>query len=167
VTGKPGVLASGVFNFDPVRFPVFQYIHILIHTVAADRAGSPENTKERNIHLLRQWPAMTATRKPNLLSQEIENSPDLDKAGNINAAELVPPPALAALSEAEYTSLGRRATLKLDLLIMPCVVIMYILNYLDRQNIASAKLASIQKDLHMSDVQYQTCISLLFVGYSA
>ncbi|KAL1983241.1 hypothetical protein VTN96DRAFT_339 [Rasamsonia emersonii] len=92
------------------------------------------------------------------------SSPEIDKPA-VNAVELVPPPALAALSEAEYACLARRATLKLDLIIMPCVVIMYILNYLDRQNIASAKLASIQQDLRLTDVQYQTCISLLFVGY--
>ena len=62
--------------------------------------------------------------------------------------------------------IGRKATLKLDLIIMPAMVIMYILNYLDRQNIASAKLANIERDLNLSDVEYQTCVSLLFVGYS-
>ncbi|KAL1962104.1 hypothetical protein VTN77DRAFT_571 [Rasamsonia byssochlamydoides] len=108
---------------------------------------------------------MSDDNKANLVSQEIENTPDLDTPRNDNAAALVPPPALAALSEAGYARLGRRATLKLDLIIMPCVVVMYILNYLDRQNIASAKLATIMQDLRLTDVQYQTCISLLFVGY--
>ena len=41
----------------------------------------------------------------------------------------------------------------------------YILNYLDRQNIASARLADIEEDLNITDVQYQTCVSILFVGY--
>lgn len=69
----------------------------------------------------------------------------------------VPKPAnLAALSEAEFAELGRRATLKMDLVIMPVLIVMYILNYLDRQNIASAKLASIEEDLGLSDVEYQT-----------
>ena len=36
---------------------------------------------------------------------------------------------------------------------------------MDRQNIASAKLANIEKDLNLSPVQYQTCVSILFVGY--
>jgi hypothetical protein len=75
-------------------------------------------------------------------------------------------PSLAALSDSEFAKLGRKATSKMDLLIMPCLVVMYIMNYLDRQNIAAAKLADIDKDLDLSDVQYQTCISLLFVGYS-
>lgn len=76
------------------------------------------------------------------------------------------PDSLSGMSEAELQKLGRRATLKMDLVILPILVIMYILNYLDRQNIASAKLADIEKDLNMSDVEYQTSVSILFCGYS-
>jgi sugar phosphate permease len=54
----------------------------------------------------------------------------------------------------------------MDIVIMPIMVIMYVLNYLDRQNIASAKLADIEEDLGLSQVQYQTAVSILFVGYS-
>ena len=42
---------------------------------------------------------------------------------------------------------------------------MYWLNYLDRNAIALAKLNGIQKDLNLSGTQYQTCVSILFVGY--
>ncbi|KAG5657996.1 hypothetical protein KAF25_006947 [Fusarium avenaceum] len=72
---------------------------------------------------------------------------------------------LAALPDAEYKALGRRATLKMDLVIMPILVTMYILNYLDRQNIASAKLANIEQDLDLSPVEYQTAVSILFCSY--
>lgn len=92
---------------------------------------------------------------------------------------IVMPQALAGLSDPELASLGRKATLKLDCFIMPCITIMYILNYLDRQvcqvtlplaclpltvfqNIASAKLAGIDDDLNLSAVQYQTTVSILF-----
>ncbi|KAJ3575518.1 hypothetical protein NPX13_g4006 [Xylaria arbuscula] len=78
---------------------------------------------------------------------------------------LTMPASLAALSEDEYKKLGKKATLKMDCVIMPILVIMYILNYLDRQNLASARLAGIEEDLGISDVQYQTCVSILFVGY--
>jgi hypothetical protein len=80
--------------------------------------------------------------------------------------ELEMPAELAALSEEEYEKVKKSAIWKLDLRIMPPVVLMYILNYLDRQNIASAKLATLVEDLNLSSVQYQTCVSLLFVGYS-
>ncbi|KAF7357683.1 Retrograde regulation protein 2 [Mycena venus] len=82
-----------------------------------------------------------------------------------DAGALSIPASLAALPPNEFASIGRKATLKIDLLVMPALIIMYILNYLDRQNIAAAKLAAITTDLKLSAVQYQSCISLLFVGY--
>ena len=95
-------------------------------------------------------------------SEQVENA----KHNLTYDGQLVMPVNLAALSDDEYKKLGRKATLKMDLVIMPILVIMYILNYLDRQNIASAKLANIEGDLGLSDVQYQTVVSILFVGYS-
>ena len=82
-----------------------------------------------------------------------------------NVAKQPLPDSLADLNDADFDKLGRTATWKMDIQILPCLVIMYILNFLDRQNIASAKLANIEEDLGLSDVQYQTCVSILFVGY--
>jgi hypothetical protein len=96
--------------------------------------------------------------------KEIEDV--VDEKGQLNGGPRMLPPSLAILSETDLNKLSRRATLKLDARIMPCMVLMYIMNYLDRQNIAAAKLAQIDKDLQMSAVQYQTCVSILFVGYS-
>lgn len=45
------------------------------------------------------------------------------------------------------------------------VVIMYILNYLDRNNIAAAGLSGLNEDLTLKGDQFQTCVSILFVGY--
>lgn len=45
------------------------------------------------------------------------------------------------------------------------VVVMYILNYLDRNNIAAAGLSHLQQDLHLVGYQFNTCVSILFVGY--
>ena len=56
------------------------------------------------------------------------------------------PESLSRLSETELLK-GRRTTIKLDLSIMPAITILYILNYLDRQNIAANKLANITEDL--------------------
>ncbi|KAL7629834.1 hypothetical protein AAE478_001357 [Parahypoxylon ruwenzoriense] len=44
-------------------------------------------------------------------------------------------------------------------------VLIYILNYLDRNNIASARLKGLQTDLNLDDTQYATCLSILYVGY--
>ncbi|KHN98372.1 Major facilitator superfamily domain, general substrate transporter [Metarhizium album ARSEF 1941] len=44
-------------------------------------------------------------------------------------------------------------------------VLIYIMNYLDRNNIASARLKGLQEDLKLDDTQYATCLSILYVGY--
>ncbi|KAJ4422032.1 hypothetical protein N0V82_003328 [Gnomoniopsis sp. IMI 355080] len=44
-------------------------------------------------------------------------------------------------------------------------VLIYIMNYLDRNNIAAARLKGLQTDLNLSDHQYETCLSILYVGY--
>lgn len=88
-----------------------------------------------------------------------------DGKGQVDNA-LVMPEELAVLSDEERAKLGRRSTMKLDAVIMPILVVMYILNYLDRQNIASARLANIEEDLNINDVEYQTSVSILFCSYS-
>ena len=42
---------------------------------------------------------------------------------------------------------------------------MYWLNYLDRNAIALARINTLEEDLNLTDTQYQTCVSILFVGY--
>lgn len=54
---------------------------------------------------------------------------------------------------------------KIDFRLMPMLVLMYILNYLDRNNIASARLAGLETDLNLTSSQYETSVSILFVGY--
>jgi hypothetical protein len=44
-------------------------------------------------------------------------------------------------------------------------VLIYIMNYLDRNNIAAARLKGLQDDLNMDYPQYATCLSILYVGY--
>jgi MFS family permease len=48
---------------------------------------------------------------------------------------------------------------------MPMLWSMYWLNYLDRNAIALARLDDLEEDLNLSSTQYQTCVSILFVGY--
>lgn len=83
-----------------------------------------------------------------------------------NQSRNVMPGILQQLSPGEYKKVGDKATLKMDIIILPCLMLMYILNYLDRNNIASAKLANISEDLDLTPTEYQSCISILFAGYS-
>lgn len=44
-------------------------------------------------------------------------------------------------------------------------VLIYIMNYLDRNNIAAARLKGLQADLDLDNSEYATCLSILYVGY--
>ena len=48
---------------------------------------------------------------------------------------------------------------------LPTVFILTIDSYLDRINVSNARLAGLQKDLHMSDTVWNTGISTFYIGY--
>lgn len=75
------------------------------------------------------------------------------------------PASLAALTEEDRRKVNAKLAHKLDYLILPIIGILYILNYIDRQNLASAKLQGITEDLNMTTQQFATAVSILFVGY--
>ncbi|CAH2350018.1 high-affinity nicotinic acid transporter [[Candida] railenensis] len=79
--------------------------------------------------------------------------------------ELTLPESLQGLSEEEFEKLAKATRKKIDMRILPMIVFIYILNYLDRNNIATARLGGLETDLGLHGSQYQTCISILFVGY--
>ncbi|KAJ6191347.1 major facilitator superfamily domain-containing protein [Penicillium mononematosum] len=54
---------------------------------------------------------------------------------------------------------------KLDWVILPTLWLMYWFNYLDRNAITVARLDGLEDELNLSSTQYQTCVSILFVGY--
>lgn len=86
-----------------------------------------------------------------------------DVSVNVEVLEL--PESLKGLSEEELAKLEAHTKRIADIRLLPTLVVLYILNYLDRNNIASARLGGLEKDLGLVGNQYQTCISILFVGY--
>ncbi|KAK6220173.1 MFS transporter [Colletotrichum tabaci] len=58
-----------------------------------------------------------------------------------------------------------RLVRKLDWRLMPILWVMYWFNYLDRNAITVARLDGLEKDLNLTATQYQTSVSILFVGY--
>ncbi|CAH0045612.1 unnamed protein product [Clonostachys solani] len=56
---------------------------------------------------------------------------------------------------------------KLDLHILPILWLMYLFNYLDRNALVNARLNDLEKELNLQGTQYNTCVSILFVGYIA
>ncbi|KAL1887194.1 hypothetical protein Sste5346_010369 [Sporothrix stenoceras] len=85
--------------------------------------------------------------------------------GQVHTAYDRMPQSLIGLSEVDREALNKKLVRKLDYTILPIVGILYILNYIDRQNLAAAKLQGITQDLNMSTTQFATAVSILFVGY--
>ncbi|KAG4443236.1 hypothetical protein IFR05_001279 [Cadophora sp. M221] len=54
---------------------------------------------------------------------------------------------------------------RIDIRIMPLVVIIYIFSYLDRNSITQARLYGLQKDTHVTGAVYNTAIAIFSVGY--
>lgn len=54
---------------------------------------------------------------------------------------------------------------KIDWRLMPLLTLIYLLNYLDRANLAQARQGSLEKDLGMTGSDYNLATSIFFVGY--
>ncbi|KAK9453597.1 major facilitator superfamily domain-containing protein [Dipodascopsis uninucleata] len=54
---------------------------------------------------------------------------------------------------------------KIDLLLLPCIFIMYFLSYLDRINVGNAKVAGMAADLHLSSGQYSIVLIVAIIFY--
>jgi hypothetical protein len=54
---------------------------------------------------------------------------------------------------------------RLDLTLMPTLWLLYLNNYLDRTNIAQARLNTLDEDLNLTGADYSTAVSVLTVGY--
>lgn len=105
----------------------------------------------------------TADKLKELAADHVEDRGSEQGGGG---GEHVMPESLRGLTPDEIHALTRKTAFMMDIVIMPCLIIMYIFNYLDRNSIAAAKLANLTEDLNLSATQYQTCVSILFVGYS-
>ncbi|KAF9267380.1 MFS general substrate transporter [Marasmius fiardii PR-910] len=62
---------------------------------------------------------------------------------------------------------GKRAVRRLDLAILPMMTLYYFLSFLvsTRNKLGNARVAGLQKALHMTDHQYSVCVTVLYVPY--
>ncbi|KAK7229385.1 hypothetical protein V2G26_001555 [Clonostachys chloroleuca] len=64
-----------------------------------------------------------------------------------------------------YAARSKSLVRKLDMTLMPMIFILYMFNYLDRNNIAQAKLDNLEKDLGMTGNDFNIVLSIVNVGY--
>ncbi|WYZ45658.1 hypothetical protein EsH8_VIII_000974 [Colletotrichum jinshuiense] len=93
---------------------------------------------------------------------------DVGDAASVQLKEVQEPNRMAeaqAMSEEEIAVIEKKLKLKLDFRLLFIVWVIFIMNYLDRKNIAAAKVAGIKDSLRLTDTQYETAVSILFIGY--
>ncbi|KFA71170.1 hypothetical protein S40288_04668 [Stachybotrys chartarum IBT 40288] len=74
------------------------------------------------------------------------------------------PSSLAVMDPTRRAAVEKSMKRKLDLR-CSLFILIYIMNYLDRNNIAAARLRGLEDDLDLSGTEYATCLSILYVGY--
>ena len=67
--------------------------------------------------------------------------------------------------QAWHAKTKRRLLFKVDIHLLPLLIAMYLLNFLDRNNLSQARLGTLEKDLKMRSDDFNLATSILFVGY--
>ncbi|KAF4775190.1 hypothetical protein HER10_EVM0007645 [Colletotrichum scovillei] len=70
-----------------------------------------------------------------------------------------------SMAEEEFIAHEKSLVRKLDYTLVPMVWLLYLFNYLDRNNIAQARLSSLEKDLNLTGNQFNVAVSILNIGY--
>lgn len=91
--------------------------------------------------------------------KQIDNDSDKVPATPYNTQAprpaMVPPELVAAMSPERRFEAENQLRRKIDYRLMPMAVLMYIMNYLDRNNIAAARLGGLEEDLGLKGTEYQ------------
>ncbi|OBZ69787.1 hypothetical protein A0H81_10482 [Grifola frondosa] len=59
----------------------------------------------------------------------------------------------------------RELVRKLDMRLLPTIIVIFIMNYIDRTAVTSAKLKGLTQDLGLTDIQYATVLAVLYASY--
>ncbi|EJD08021.1 MFS general substrate transporter [Fomitiporia mediterranea MF3/22] len=111
------------------------------------QADSDKPKAERSFHEVYEIPANSS------------GPHSIDEKGSQNSV------AIAIASSKERAIAERRLLRKLDMRFMPTIVLIYIMNYIDRSAITTARLKGLEHDLGLSDIQYDTAVAILYASY--
>lgn len=76
------------------------------------------------------------------------------------------PEVLRSYTPAELDALEKTLVRKIDLRSLPILIILFLLNILDRNAIANARLGGLEDTLGLGDTQYQTAVMILWGTHS-
>ncbi|OMP87165.1 putative transporter [Diplodia seriata] len=90
---------------------------------------------------------------------------DLKDSGFDQQKEILAHQNFRGKSDEEVAALKKAMLRKVDTRVMPMLIILFLLNILDRNNFTNARLGGLEDDLKLSDHQYNTCLMIMYVGY--
>ncbi|KAN0077099.1 Major facilitator superfamily domain containing protein [Tylopilus felleus] len=70
-------------------------------------------------------------------------------------------------SEVERVALEGSVWRKLDKWVLPICIVFYLLSFLDRSNVANARIVGLQKSLKLSNYEYSVALTVTYVPYIA
>ncbi|KAK2054896.1 major facilitator superfamily transporter [Colletotrichum caudatum] len=89
----------------------------------------------------------------------------LDEAGGSPGPGASSPDTAARGPDPVDAAAEKRIVRKLDMHIIPLVMLLYLFSFLDRVNIGNARLYNLERDLGLQGNQFQVAVSILFVTY--
>lgn len=108
----------------------------------------------------------------------LDRGEKIEDAGGMNT-----PSSTNELTAKERAALTRRLLWKLDLRyvvinwskikantcvrILPVLTLLFLCSFLDRTNVGNAKTYNLEKDVHMTDLQYETGLAVYYATYIA
>ncbi|KAI7912236.1 hypothetical protein M9X92_010135 [Pyricularia oryzae] len=95
-----------------------------------------------------------------------KNGPMVDKVDQFGSHIKTDPREIALVKKLDWHILYLRLTYT-NLRNQPILWLMYLFNYLDRNALVNARLDDLEKRLNLVGTEYNTCVSILFVGYIA
>ncbi|KAG4436142.1 hypothetical protein IFR05_008385 [Cadophora sp. M221] len=94
----------------------------------------------------------------------IENVNDHDDRKEIPIISTLPL-SLQSKSPEELIAFKKAMVRKIDFRLMPMLIILFLLNILDRNNFTNARLGGLEDDIGLTDHQYNTALMIMYVGY--
>ena len=122
------------------------------------------STEKQNISYSEEYDAKPTTQyQEDVNSKVSESDVGIEEINELEYYDL--PELLQHMTQEELKTLDKKTTRKIDLRLLPMLIILYIMNYIDRTAIANARLGTLEEDLNLVGNQYQTALSVLFAGY--
>ncbi|OCK81213.1 MFS general substrate transporter [Lepidopterella palustris CBS 459.81] len=97
-------------------------------------------------------------------AEKFHNEGDLDEDKDVDTIKLEDGPTVLAHQYVDPV-LEKKLVRKLDLHVVPLVMALYLLAFLDRSNIGNARIAGMATDLHLTSDRYTWLLTIFYISY--